>query len=70
MYHIDCLVPALPCVPEGDWVCPECIRREEIFNGIGEEEESREDAAEELDLEYEIDMEQRSSESEREYNPE
>jgi hypothetical protein len=25
-YHTRCLVPALPGVPDGDWVCPGCAR--------------------------------------------
>jgi hypothetical protein len=23
-WHLDCLSPALPAVPDGDWLCPEC----------------------------------------------
>ncbi|ODN94743.1 hypothetical protein L198_04887 [Cryptococcus wingfieldii CBS 7118] len=23
-YHIDCLTPALPAIPEGEWFCPDC----------------------------------------------
>ena len=25
VFHIECLVPSLDCVPEGDWSCPYCI---------------------------------------------
>ena len=24
-YHIDCLTPHLGYVPEGDWLCPQCV---------------------------------------------
>uniref|UniRef100_A0A3B3UBI2 PHD-type domain-containing protein n=1 Tax=Poecilia latipinna TaxID=48699 RepID=A0A3B3UBI2_9TELE len=24
-YHMDCLTPPLDTVPEGDWMCPECV---------------------------------------------
>ena len=27
MYHYDCLDPPLPGVPEGDWFCPDCVRK-------------------------------------------
>jgi len=27
MYHYDCLDPPLLGVPEGDWFCPECVRK-------------------------------------------
>lgn len=24
VYHLQCLEPPLPCVPEGRWSCPKC----------------------------------------------
>jgi PHD-finger len=24
-YHLECLNPPLPCVPEGDWICNRCV---------------------------------------------
>ncbi len=27
-FHLYCLTPPLPAVPEGDWLCPRCARAE------------------------------------------
>ena len=26
-FHIDCLDPKLPELPQGDWMCPECVEK-------------------------------------------
>jgi len=54
MYHIYCLQPVLPCVPDGDWFCPDCVQREAAFgfDALVEEEEEMPSESDVEDIEY------------------
>ncbi|XP_014912861.1 PHD and RING finger domain-containing protein 1-like isoform X2 [Poecilia latipinna] len=38
-YHMDCLTPPLDTVPEGDWMCPECVITSKSTESFFAEEE-------------------------------